>query len=230
MFRVSGGELDYMYVNKRGTVLVISTLLLLITLACRTADVFVAQATLTPTRTPRPTYTPIPTPTDTPVPTNTPTPRPTATATRRPVVVRPPTAKPAAPAAPQPAAPAAPQPAVSNMEFHVNPPFCSHSGMTYIKGTVYNDKSNPDDRYAQAIVVMGAPDGNTIYGDPVKAGDDGVYTFILNSNGAYPGNFGVWLVDPTMKRKSDIGGPIVTNNLGPDDPKSCWAGGVDFWK
>ncbi len=218
-----------MYVNKRGTTLAIAVMLVLVTLACRTTDVFLAQATLTPTRTPRPTYTPIPTATETPVPTNTPTPRPTATATRKPVVVqRPPTPKPAAPAAAQP--PAAPQPTVSSMEFHVLNLPCVHSGMTYIKGTVYNDKNNPDDRYAQAIVVMGAPDGSTIYGDPVKAGDDGVYTFILNSNGSYPGNFGVWLVDPTMKRKSDVGGPVNTNDLGADDPKSCWAGAVDFWK
>ncbi|MBI4785436.1 MAG: hypothetical protein HY782_00085 [Chloroflexi bacterium] len=202
-------------------------------LACRTADVFVAQATVTPTRTPRPTFTPLPKATNTPVPTPVPptpvppTSAPTRTATRRPPTAtpRPPTAIP--PPVVQPTAP----PPVSQYEFHVNPATCSHSGLTYIKGTVYLDRFNPDARYAGAIVALGPPDGSTIY-DKVKAGDDGVYTFVLSSEGqpGRPGTWGLWLVDPADRRKSDIGGPIVTNGLPADNPSACWAGTVDFWK
>jgi len=211
---------------KWGTRLMPAAMLLVAALACRTADVFIAQATLTPTRTPRPTYTPLPPPTDTPVPTDTATPEPTATATRRPTA-RPPTPRPPTPI-PQPTAP--PAPTVSPFEFHVNPPTCAHAGQTYIKGTVYLDKNNPSSRYVGAIVALGSPDGSQIY-DIVKADDYGEYTFILGGMGeAHPGTWGVWLIDPSHNRKSDIGGPIVTNDLPADNPNSCWAGGVDFWK
>lgn len=194
-------------------------------LACDTTSVFIAQATATLTRTPRPTLTPIPT--NTPTPTNTATPARTATFTPVPATsTRPPTTKPAV-ATPKPAVV---QPTVSSMEFHVNPPMCGHSGLTFIKGTVYLDKNDPSKRYDRAIVALGPPDGSTIY-TTVLTGYDGVYTFVLGEQGqAKPGYWGVWLVTPSMVRKSDIGGPIVTNNLGPEDPKACWAGSVDFWK
>ncbi len=120
-------------------------------------------------------------------------------------------------------------PVVSSMEYHVNPPSCAHSGMTYIKGIVYNDKNDPSQRYEGAIVALGPPDGSTIY-DKVKSEWDGTYTFILNDKGPRPGTWGVWLVTPSDARKSDIGGPIVTNSLGPDNPAACMAGSVDFWK
>jgi hypothetical protein len=195
-------------------------------LACQTTDQFIALATATRTRTPRPTLTPLPINTDTPTPS--PTLRATATFTP---TLRPPTARPAT--AKPPTAPPKPivqQPTVSNMEFHVNPPTCSHSGMTFIKGTVYLNKNDPSQRYEGAIVALGPPDGSTIYA-VVKSEWDGTYTHILGDPGqARPGNWGVWLVTPSMVRKSDIGGPIVTNGLGPDDPKACWAGSVDFWK
>jgi hypothetical protein len=195
-------------------------------LSCRTADVFIAQVTLTPTKTPRPTYTPLPPPTDTPAPTDTATPEPTATATRKPTA-RPPTPRPPTPR-PQPTAP--PAPPVSQFEFHVNPPTCAHSGQTYIKGTVYLDKNDPSNVYVGAIVALGPPDGSTIY-DTVKSDQYGQYTFTLGLPGqAHPGTWGVWLVDPSHNRKSDIGGPIVTNDLPADNPSSCWAGSVDFWK
>ena len=211
---------------KWGTRFVIVAMIFVAVLACRTADVFIAQATLTPTRTPRPTYTPLPPPTDTPAPTDTPTPEPTATATRRPTA-RPPTPRPPTPV-PQPTAP--PAPTASPFEFHVNAPTCSHAGNTYIKGTVYLDKNDPNSRYAGAIVALGPPNGSTIY-VTVQSDDYGQYTFTLGGPGeAHPGTWGVWLVDPSMNRKSDIGGPIVTNDLPADDPNSCWAGGVDFWK
>ncbi len=204
-------------------------------LACRTSDVFIAQATVTPTRTPRPTFTPLPPPTNTAaplptvppppptvavVPTKPPTPRPTA----RPATPRPPTQPPAPPPAQPTAVP------VSTFEFHVNPPSCVHAGNAYIKGTVYNDKNDPGNVYAGALVALGDSNGASIWVGPIKSDDIGQYTFTLNSNGAAPGNYWVWLVDPSLKRKSDIGGPISMNNLPDTDPKSCWAGGVDFWK
>ena len=208
---------------KWGTRIALATLLFMAVLACRTADVFIAQATRTPTRTPRPTYTPLPPPTDTPTPTETATPKPTATATRRPPTPRPPTR------VPQPTAP--PAPTVSPFEFHANPPLpCSHSGLTFLKGTVYLDKNDPNSRYVGAIVALGPPDGSTIY-DIVQTDGNGEYTFVLGGPGqAKPGTWGIWLVDPSHNRKSDIGGPIVTNDLPADNPNSCWAGGVDFWK
>lgn len=214
---------------EQGKRLALLFILIGIALACRTADVIVAEATLTPTRTPRPTRTPVPTDTATAVPTDTPTEAPTDTPTRKPVVVRPrtPTPKPA----PQPVN--TPGPTVSNMEFHANAPFpCTHAGNTYIKGTVYLDKNDPNSRYSGAIVALGPPDGSTVYAT-YKTGYDGVYAFILSAPtdpaGAV-GYFGVWLVTPSMVRKSDIGGPIHTNGLPASDPTSCWASGVDFWK
>jgi len=205
---------------------VIAALIFGTMLACRTADVFIAQVqpTVTPTTTRRPTLTPLVIPTETLIPTVTPTPAPTGTSTRRPPTARPPTTKPPPPPA------ASPQATVSTMEFHVNPSTCSHAGQTYIKGTVYLNKNDASSRYAGAIVALGPPDGSTIY-VIVKSGDDGVYTFNLGDAGqSKPGFWGVWLVDPSMHRKSDIGGPINTNDLPDGDPKSCWAGSVDFWK
>lgn len=204
----------------------LAAMLCVAVLACRTADVFIAaQPTVNPTRTLRPTITPIPPATDTPVPTQTATPARTATPTRRPLAPtpRPPTPK------PQPTA--APQPTVSPYEFHVNPPSpCTHSGLTFLKGTVYLDKNDPNSKYVGAIVALGSPDGSTIY-DVIQTDGYGEYTFVLGDAGqARPGNWGLWLVDPSHKRKSDIGGPIVTNSLGADSPNSCWTSGVDFWK
>ncbi len=217
-----------MYPNKWGIRLSIAAVLLMGVLACDAGDVLVAFATVTPTRTPRPTFTVIPTATNTPVPTNTatlaPTLEPTKTATRRPTVrptARPPTATPK---------PSAPQPTVSTMEFHVNSPTCTHSGLTFLKGTVYLDRNDPSQRYYRAIVALGPPDASTVYATVLTDGM-GEYTFVLGENGkAVPGYWGIWLVTPSMVRKSDIGGPIATNNLGPENPNACWAGGVDFWK
>ena len=191
-------------------------------LACQSADLFVAQATAVPTRTPRPTFTPIPSATNTLVPTKTATPAPTATATRKPTVR--PTARPPTPI-PQPAAPTA-----SPYEFHVNILPCTHSGHTFLKGTAYLDKNDPNSKYVGAIVALGPPDASTIY-TIVQTDIYGQYTFTLSDEGqSHPGTWAIWLVDPSNRRKSDIGGPITTNSLGADDPNSCWAGGVDFWK
>ena len=201
-------------------------MLVLAALACQPVALFVAQATVLPTRTPRPTFTPIPPATDTPVPTKTATAAPTDTPTKKPTLrptLRPPTAT------PKPAGP--PPPTTSPYEFHANPPLpCAHSGHTFIKGTVYLDKNDPNSKYVGAIVALGPPDGSTIY-TIVLTDIYGQYTFTLSDDGqSHPGTWAVWLVTPSNVRKSDIGGPIVTNSLGADDPNSCWAGGVDFWK
>lgn len=217
---------------KRRSGAIVAALLFLTLLACSfgvgemTISLGPPSPTPTLTRTPRPTITPIPTATDTPTPTNTATPLATATATRRPPTPRPPTPRPPT-AGPQPTA----APPVSTYEFHVNPPLpCAHSGRTFLKGTVYLNKNDPNSKYVGAIVALGPPNGSTIY-DVVKTDDYGEYTFVLGGDGeAKPGNWGIWLVDPSYKRKSDIGGPINTNNLGPDNPSSCWTSGVDFWK
>lgn len=196
-------------------------------LACRTTDLLVAQVvpTETPTRTPRPTLTPLIIPTDTPVPTLTFTPMPTATATRRPPTPRPPTPKPPPTLPPAPA-----QPTVSTMEFHVNPPSCVHAGLTFIKGTVYLNKNDSNSKYVGAIVALGPSDGSLVWTN-VLTDIYGQYTFVLGGEGeGVKGNYWVWLVDPSMHRKSDIGGPINTNGLPDTDPSSCWAGTVDFWK
>jgi len=216
-----------MILNTWGKRLALITLLFMGSLACSTtSNLFVAQATLIPSRTPLPTFTPFPDATETAVPTITTTPAPTKSPT---ATARPATPKPtAAPKVVVPTTP--PQPVLSSMEFHVNPATCSHSGLTFIKFIVYLNKSDPSQRYQGAIVALGPPDGSTIY-DIILSEWNGEYTFVLGDAGkARPGNWGVWLVTPSRVRKSDIGGPIVTNDLPADNPKACWAGGVDFWK
>ena len=91
-----------------GARLALGALLFAGALACRTTDVFVAQATIVPTRTVRPTFTPLPPPTRTPPPTATVPPSPTPTPTRRPTTrptPRPPTPVPPPPQATQPPKP-----------------------------------------------------------------------------------------------------------------------------
>ncbi len=222
-----------MYANNWGMKLVLAAIVMLGVLACDAGQlVALVSPSPTPTRTPRPTFTPIPTATNTPLPTKTNTPVPTPTRSRTPTrrpATRVPTKPPTPVPPPQPPAP--PPPTVSSMEFHVNPPTCEHAGNTYIKGTVYLDKNDPNQRYEGAIVALGPPDASTIYGDTlVKTTWDGTYTITLTENGPRDGVWAVWLVTPSGVRKSDIGGPIITNSLGPDNPAACWAGHVDFWK
>ena len=220
-----------MHVNKWSISLVLA-LLLLGTLACDATTAvsqLIAEATATATHTPRPTFTPLPTITNTPAPTDTATPvPPTFTPTKAPPTARP-TARPATAAPKPPTAP--PAPTISAYEFHANAPLpCQHSGMAFLKGTVYLNRSDPNSRYQGAIVALGPPDGSTIY-DIVQTDGMGEYTFVLGDQGvAKPGSWGIWLVDPSHKRKSDIGGPITTNDLPADNPNSCWTSGVDFWK
>jgi len=198
-------------------------------LGCHLTDTFVAQATITPTRTRtvKPTFTPIP-PTSTPVPpspTALPSPplKPTVRPTPRPPTKPPPT-KPPAP--PPPSGPTA-----SPYEWHANPPGCEHSGGVFVKAKVYGDKNNPDSGLEGMRVVLGDGGGTRFDIPPVITTWDGTYSFTLSPDGSppYKGTVFVWLIDAGGKRISDIGGPIIFNGLGPD-AGGCWHGWVDFWK
>lgn len=215
-----------MFLKKWGTPILLPVLLVAGAIACRTADMFVAQApTVTPTRTLRPTITPIPTETTQPSPTATTQPTSALTATRRPATPRPPTPKPAAPAP----APAPVQPTVSSMEFHTNPTVCQTVGQAVIGGKVYLDKNNPNSAYAGAVVALGPPDASTVYAPYQKADGNGNYSFVLADPGiAKPGNYGVWLVTPGGQRKSDIG--IANLNDVTSGSSACSAAVIDFWK
>ncbi len=205
-------------------------------LACQTSDIiFVAQqATATPTRTPRPTFTPLPTLTLTPAPTPTqppapPTLAPTKKPTPRPAT-RVPTKPPTLPPAPPPAQP--PQPPASKFQYGANPAWCEHSGLTYIKGRIYDSSSSDANGVGGVKIALGGAGGTDSWVPPIKSEDDGYYTFILSqpNQPANKGTYHLWLMDGTGNRISDIGGPIVINGLGPDADGSCWAGHVDFWR
>ena len=190
-------------------------------LACRTADVFIAQATLIPTRTPRPTFTPIPSPTATAVPTATVRPSPTATRKPTPRPTPRPTARPPTPIPPPPAA------TVFPYTFHAYFDKCEHSGIAYIKGSVFADKNDLSSQMSGVKLRLSiSPDGASV-GDVVSEVE---YTFILSDSGPRPGTYYVWVIDDSGKRISEMSPPIVMNNLGPDNPNACWAAWLYFWK
>ncbi|MBI3912861.1 MAG: hypothetical protein HY327_01500, partial [Chloroflexi bacterium] len=171
------------------------------------------QPTATPTR--RPTATPIP-------PTRTPTPQPSPSPTN----TRPPTTRPTP--RPPTAVPPPPAPAVAAFPYtyHAQYQGCQHAGDTYIKGAVYRDRNDPNSKISGAIMVFsGAPDGEAA--GVVRTED--TYTFILRAQGAYPGNFFVWVANPSLKRISEMSPMITFNDKKPSDPSACWAAIVDFW-
>lgn len=225
-----------MHLKKWGLRLVLGALIFAGALACRTSDIFVAQVTVTPTRTPRPTFTPIPKATDTTVPTSTslPPPPPTiaasATATKRPTL-RPATPRPPTPI-PQVVAPPPPPPPAAKFQYAANPPTCAHAGNQYIKGRVYDSSDSSANGVSGLMMALGGAGGT----DPwvtTRNEDDGFYTFTLAAPGspAKPaGTYYIWIQDGSGKRISDVGGPININPLGPDAAGTCWAGSVDFWK
>ena len=219
-----------MNVKHWGARLVLGALLFAGALACRTADVFVAQATVTPTRTPRPTFTPIPPPTATAVPPTpvppTPVP-PTRAPTRAPTRV--PTKPPTQPPPPPPPQPTA---VVAKMPYGTANISCAHSGNQYIKGRVY-DSSAPSANGVPGLMMALGGGGGTDPWQTTKNEDDGFYTFTLAAlgNPMLPaGTYHVWILDGSGKRISDVGGPININPLGPDAPGTCWAGAVDFYR
>ncbi len=202
-----------------GARLALGAVLFAAALACRTADVFVAQAPKpTSTRTPRPTFTPIPPATDTPepTPTNPPPPTPTKPPTPRPTR-RPPTLAPP----PPPPPPAATTPPYRYRSTNKG---CEHSGQTFIQGTIYHGQDHVN---GVTVVMSGAPDG-AIADQKVSGADgDGFYSMIVEAGGAAPGQKRwVWIVE-NGKRASDIV-EFDFNNLKDDNPASCWRGFVDF--
>lgn len=201
-----------------GARLALGAVLLAAALACRTADVFVAQAPKpTSTRTPRPTFTPIPPATDTPEPTPTFLPTPTRRPTPRPTPR--PTARPTVPPPPPP--PAATTPPYRYQSANKG---CEHSGQTFIQGTIYHGQDHVN---GVTVVMSGAPDG-AIADQKVSGADgDGFYSMIVEAAGAAPGQKRwVWIVE-NGKRASDIV-EFDFNNLKEDNPASCWRGFVDF--
>ena len=192
-------------------------------LACRTTDVFVAEATDVPTRTPRPTFTPLPSPTDTPEPTATFPPSPTPVPTRRPTArptPRPPTPKPPPPPVAQPTTP--------QFRYKSANVSCLHSGQSFIQGTVYDKAGN---HVNGVTVVMSGDSAGSVdsIADKQDSGvaNDGMYSMIVNAFGASPGQKRwVWVLEGGQ-RASDIA-EIDFNNLPDTNPATCWNGVVDF--
>jgi hypothetical protein len=216
--------------NRRAAWVSLALLLFIGGIACETTDrvLSVAQAkTATPTRTrtPRPTFTSVPTATDTPVPpTNTPLPTATRTATRRPPTPRPPTPKPL-PTSP----PVVVQPTTPRYQYAAASWRCEHSGGSWIKGSVYADKNDPNSGMPGVPVVFGGAGGDS-YSTPVQTGGDGVFAFTLTCDGcgAKIGTYYVWVVDNSGNRISEMAGPIKIDGGPPD--AGCWAGWAFFTK
>lgn len=171
--------------------------------------------TPTVTRTPTPTETPTLTPTVTPTATNTPTPlAPTATITRRP------TARPVT----------TPAPAATQYTFRANLQSCTHSGGTYIKGTVWQGGSP---QAGVRVRVSTSADVGTVVDEQItRQQPDGAvnYTFVLRALGAFdqPSYWHVWTADSAGNPISDPHFRIQTNNYPDSNPAACWLAVVDF--
>lgn len=104
---------------------------------------------------------------------------------------------------------------------------CSHSGGTYLKGTVLNGGQPQDGirvRYATS------PDPATVVEEAFVRGAAG-YSFVLKaigSFGAEPAVWYVWIIDGAGKALSDPNFHFSTNNYPPDDARACWLAVVDF--
>lgn len=207
-------------------------------LACRTADVFIAQATVTPTRSPKPTFTAAPKPTDTsaPLPTSTqaslppiaaplPTKAPTKAPTRAPT--RAPTPVPIPPTAVIPPT-VLPSPTFLPVEFGQETRACIFADTQTIQGKVYTSRNSGATGLPGQMIALGGPDGSNVW-QKVRNEDSGAYKFTIT--GAEPGTYYIWMYDSGSGRRiSDIGGPIKMNPVGADQAGTCWAGSVDFWK
>lgn len=178
--------------------------------------------TPTPTNTPTMTTTPTPTGTSTLTPTNTPLPTetptliaPTATLTRRPATRPPATAAPAA----------------TQYLYRPQLQSCTHSGGTYIKGTVWNGGSPQSD--VRVRISTSADVATVIDEQKTRQQPDGAvnYTFVLRAIGAFdqPSYWHVWLADSTGNPISDFNFRIQTNNYPFENSQSCWLAVVDFY-
>jgi len=215
-----------------GTRIALGVLIFSGALACRVSDTFIAQGpTVTPTRTSRPTFTPIPPatqttaplptvpPTNPPPPLSTvkPTSRPLPSATKKPATSIPPTAPPAGPTQ-------------SPYSWHANPPGCEHAGGVFLKARVYGDKNDINSGVEGIKVVVGDKNATRFDIPPAITTYDGTYSFTFSADGAppYKGTVYVWLIDNSGNRISDLGGPIVFDGVQSD--AGCWHGWVDFWR
>ncbi len=100
-----------------------------------------------------------------------------------------------------------------------------HSGQTFIQGTIYRGSDRVN---GVTVALSGAgPDGVIVTTRVSGADGDGFYSIIVNAAGASPGEKRwVWVVE-NAKRASDVV-QFDFNNLGVNDPASCWRGFVDF--
>ncbi len=180
-----------------------------------------AVAGLPPTWTPTPTDTPTLTLTPTPTSTPTLTPTPTSTATNTPQITatntRPPRTN-------TPKPPPPPLYVYSTIRGT-----CEHSGGTFIEGYVTNSQGEES---GVNIKLGTAPGSNLVDSRVTGSGErsPGHYTFVLNANGARPGDWWVWVTDANGKAISDVNAGHVTTNAikNGDDPNSCWRAVINF--
>lgn len=110
---------------------------------------------------------------------------------------------------------------------------CTHSGSTFIEGTVYrNSGGEPESGVRVALSSGPGPGTGDVYyvTSGTQGKSAGYYVHILNSNGSKPGTFFVWVADDNGNALSDPNiGRVTTNAItNPDDPASCWWAIMDF--
>ena len=198
--------------RNRVVILLVAITLIVAMVACSTGSLLArkAEATSTPTKTPKPTFTATLEPTATPVPTDTPTPTPTATFTPLPTdtpvptdtetpvptdtpkPTRKPTARPPAPTAKptnKPAPPNTPAPQYAfRMTLQQNWPNCGTSG---IKVFFKNRSGGPYAGMQFAVYAGGVCVGLSSWANQM----DGSTDFILSNDGPRAGNWEVQAVE-----------------------------------
>ena len=223
-----------MQLKSWGARLALATMLLGV-LGCQFSDTVmsIAQApTATATRTrARPTFTPQPVATETTAPTNTaPPPPPQSTATRTPTRPAPTATRRPPTAVPPPPPPVSSQPPAPKYQYSVANYTCEHSGGSWLKGHVYENKNDPSSAVPGLSVAFGGS-GGEIY-DSTQSDGNGDFAFTLTADGtgAKIGTFYLWIIDRSRNRISDMAGPININGKPETAPDSCWAGWAFFVK
>jgi len=194
-------------------------LLVLFSLACRTAET-IAQLRATPqaprtrvTRAPTrvskpPTAAPeiMPTEitavTDIPAPpTNPPPPAPST----KPPPAAPPTKKPAVPPPPKPTNTVPPASPTLQFKFRIQESRCGPNVRTYIEGFVYENNQPKND---VLVRISQGPDGQPDPNDDYRTGTDprkGYFFQNIDSNAPHAGTWYLWIIDPgTQQRISEI--------------------------
>jgi hypothetical protein len=197
--------------RNRVVILLVAITLIAVLVACSAGSLArKPEATATPTKTPKPTFTATYTPTATPVPTDTPTPTPTATftpvptdtplptdtptpePTNTPVPTKKPTARPPAPTAkptnkPAPTNTPAPQFPFSKID-QTNYPNC---GSTGIQVKFLNRGGGPYPGMQFAVYTGSACVGLSSWANT----DSGITDFILSNDGPRAGNWEIQAVE-----------------------------------